>query len=63
MATSSLFDHIRVNNPRAVEEFVEASANAELKPHTEDRFSGVVTDPERLRLFMSKALQRKRILK
>ena len=60
MATSSLLEHIRVNNPKAVEEFVaamEASAKDPLKPHTEDQRSGVVSDPERLRSFMKRALQ------
>ena len=60
MATSSLLEHIRVNNPKAVEEFVaamEASAKEPLKPRTEDQRSGVVNDPERLRSFMNRALQ------
>ena len=60
MATSSLLEHIRVNNPKAVEEFVaamEASAKAPIKPRTDDERSGVVTDPERIRSFVTKALQ------
>lgn len=66
MATSSLLEHIRVNNPKAVEEFVaamEASAKAPLKPRTENERSGVVTDPERIRSFMAKALQKRGALK
>ncbi len=62
MATSSLLEHIRVNNPKAVEEFVaamEASAKEPLKPRTDDQRSGVVSDPERLRSFVTKALQSK----
>ena len=60
MATSSMLEHIRVNNPKAVEEFVgamEASAKEPLKPRTENQRSGVVSDPERLRSFMKRALQ------
>ena len=59
MATSSLLEHIRVKNPKVVEEFVaamEASAKAPLKPRTDDERSGVVTDPERMRSFAAKAL-------
>lgn len=51
MATSSLLEHIRVNNPKAVEEYVvamEASAYATVEPRTDDERSGVVTDPNRL---------------
>ena len=62
MATSSLLEHIRVNNPKAVEEFVaamEASAKEPPKPRTDDQRSGVVSDPERLRSFATKALQSK----
>ena len=62
IAISSLFEHIRVNNPKAVEEFVaamEASAKEPLKPRTDDQRSGVVSDPERLRSFVTKALQSK----
>ena len=39
MATSTLLENIRVNNPKAVEcfvEFMEMSANAPLKPGTEE---------------------------
>lgn len=49
MATSSLLEHIRVNNPKAVEEFVtamETSAKEPFRPHTGDQRSGVVSDPE-----------------
>ena len=40
MATSSLLEHIRVNNPKAVEEFVaamEASAKKPPQPRTEEQ--------------------------
>ena len=60
MATSSLLEHIRVNNPKAVEEFVaamEASANEPLRQRSDDERSSVVTDSERLKRFVSKALQ------
>jgi hypothetical protein len=51
---------------KAVEEFVaamEASAKAPLKPRTDDERSGVVTDPERIRSFMAKALQNRSTMK
>lgn len=60
MATSSLLEHIRVNNPKAVEEFVAAMTAAEaapLNPRAEDERSGVVTDLKRMQSFMEKALR------
>jgi hypothetical protein len=62
MATSSLLERIRVNNPKAVEEFVtamELSAKKGTPPRTDDQRSGVVTDSKRIRSFMAKALQNK----
>ena len=61
MATSSLLEHIRVNNPKAVEEFVAAmnmNAKTPLKPKTEEEYSSAVTDKTRLHTFMKKALQK-----
>lgn len=66
MATSSLLEHIRVNNPKAVEEFVaamNATAETPLKPRTENECSCVITDKQRLRNFMKKALQNKQTKK
>lgn len=60
MATSSILENIRVNNPKAVEEFVaamEASAKKPPQPRTDDQRSGVCSDPDRMRSFMAKALQ------
>ena len=62
MATSSILENIRVNNPKAVEEFVaamESSANDTLRPRTEEQRSSVVTDSARLRCFVEKALQKR----
>jgi len=62
MATSSIIENIRVNNPQVLEEYVaamEASAKAPLKPRTEDQRTGVVTDSERIRAFAAKALAKK----
>ncbi len=61
MATSSIIENIRVNNPKVLEEYVEAMENStkNYKPRTEDQKSGVVTDPERIKAFMEKALARK----
>lgn len=66
MATSSILEKIRVNNPKAVEEFVaamEASAQKKPQPRTDDQRSGVCSDPERMRNFMSKALQNRGVKK
>ena len=63
MAVSSLLENIRVNNPKAVEDFVtamEAYAKKPLMSRTDDQRSGVVTDPERLRSFMVKALHNRK---
>ena len=60
MATSSIIENIRVNNPKAVEEFVaamEASAKKPIHPRTDDQRSGVCTDRERIRSFITKALR------
>jgi len=61
MATSSILENIRVNNPKAVEEFVaamEASAKEPPRPRTGNQKSGVCSDPERIKTFMAKALVR-----
>ena len=62
MPTSSMLEHIRVNNPQGVEEFVtamESSAEKETPPRTDDQRSGVVTDSKRIRSFMARALQKR----
>lgn len=61
MATSSIIENIRVNNPKVLEDyadFLEASLNEPLKPRTEEQKSAVVTDPERIREFVEKFLDR-----
>lgn len=62
MATSSIFDNIKVNNPKAVEEFVaamEASVRTPMRPRTAKQRSVVSDDPEKMNTFMVKALKRK----
>ena len=61
MATSSIIENIRVNNPKLLEEYVEAmEASAKnYQPRTEDQKSGVITDPERIKAIVAKALARK----
>ena len=63
MATSSIIENIRVNNPRALEEYAAAmEASAEYFRHrTEANKSGLVTDKEETRAFMRKALAKKGI--
>ena len=59
MATSSILETIRVNNPKAVEEFVAAMEASAEKPIRESALnrSTVVTDPERLRNVVTKGLK------
>lgn len=60
MATSSIIENIFVNNPKALEEYIDAMeehANSNA-PRTEDERSGVVTDPERIKNFMVKVRAR-----
>ena len=62
MATSSIIENIRVNNPKALEEYVaamEASGKESIKPRTEEQCSGAVTDSKRIRAFAQKALAKK----
>ena len=61
MATSSIIENIRVNNPKVLEEYVESMekhANAVHFRMDEER-SGVVVDKERTRSFMAKVLAKK----
>ena len=61
MATSSIIENIRVNNPRVLEEWVnamEAEAQEPIKIRTEEERSSVLTDEAEIRAFMQKALAR-----
>lgn len=63
MATSSIIENIRVNNPKALEDYInhmEESSN-NIYERTDDMRSGVVTDIDRMKSFMSKALAKKGI--
>ena len=63
MATSSIIENIRVNNPRALEEYVAAmeESASNFHPREESEKSELVTDKEETRAFMRKALARKGI--
>ena len=63
MATSSIIENIRVNNPKVLEEYVDAMEKRAKNRHqrTEDEKSGVVTDRERTKVFMAKVLAKKGI--
>ena len=63
MATSSIIENIRVNNPKVLEEYVDAMEERAKSRHqrTEDEKSGVVTDRERTNTFMAKVLAKKGI--
>ena len=60
MATSSIIENIRVNNPKVIEEFLKAMEESEKEFHlpTDAERSHVVSDPDRIREFMRKALNR-----
>ncbi len=63
MATSSIIENIRVNNPMVLEEYVDAMEERakNVHPRTENERSGVVTDRERMKKFMAKVLAKKGI--
>ena len=63
MATSSIIENIRVNNPKVLEEYVDAmeARGKSHRPRTENEKSGVVTDSERTKKFMAKVLAKKGI--
>lgn len=59
MATSSIIENIRVNNPKLLEDyidFLENKGKEPVKPRTDNERSGVVTDPVEMDAFMRKAL-------
>lgn len=64
MATSSIIENIRVNNPKVLEEYVDAMEDHATNhhPRTDDEKSGVVTDPERIKKFMAKVLAKKGLM-
>lgn len=59
MATSSILENIRVNNPKAVEEYVLAMEDYAKNPLTSGmrKTSSVVTDPARLKAIVAKGLK------
>jgi len=62
MATSSITENIRINNPKAIEIFLQAMEASEKGYPTETEIpeSNVVTDPEIMKDFMEKALKRRK---
>lgn len=63
MATSSIIENIRVNNPKALEEYIdhmEKSAK-NYHPRTEAEASGVVTDRAKVKEIAEKSIEAKRI--
>ena len=63
MATSSIIENIRVNNPRALEEYAAAmeESASDFHKRTDSERTGVVTDKEETKAFMQKALEKKGI--
>ena len=62
-ATSSIIENIRVNNPRALEEYAAAMEESAKNFHkrTEAEYTGLVTDKAETKAFMQKALEKKGI--
>ena len=63
MATSSITETIRVNNPKLLEEYIdymEKSLN-DYRPRTESEITGVVADKKRIQALAAKALAKKGI--
>ena len=60
MPTSSIIEDIRVNNPKAIEAFVKAMESSAENYHIrkDSERSTLVTDPERIRRFMQKCLEK-----
>ena len=61
MATSTILENIRVNNPKVIEEFVEFMENSVNEQTSENERSSVCDDPDKIRDFMDKALKSKGI--
>lgn len=60
MATSSILENIRVNNPKVLEDYVasmEKSANAPIEKKTE-RIAREITDPKELETIMRQGIER-----
>jgi len=58
MATSSIIENIRVNNPQVLVEYLEAIKRWREEPISSTRHSHVVDDPERMDRFMKKFLEK-----
>ncbi len=61
MATSSIIENIRIDNPKALEAYVEAMEYRVKKTEVKHTCSGVVSDPQKVKVFMDKALAKKGI--
>mgnify|MGYP006916330138 CR=1 FL=1 len=60
MATSSILENIRVNNPKVVEEFIVAMEDFEKNPlEFDEKKSTLVTDSVRLRAIVEKGLKKR----
>ena len=57
MATSTILENIRVNNPKVIEEFVNFKEKEASEQHPFHESSTVCTDSERMKAFIEKALK------
>lgn len=60
MATSSIIENIKVNNPRVIEEYLAAMEKAASEPIAEKKESGTVriTDPAELKKIMLRGIEK-----
>ena len=60
MATSSLIDNIRINNPAALEKYAEAMENAEKEPIAlvSQLSARRITDPEEMKMIMLRGIEK-----
>ena len=63
VATSSIIENIRVNNPKALEEYIDAMEYfaKNHRQRSDNEKSGVITDSERTRNFVNKVLTKKKV--
>ncbi len=60
MATSSIIDHIRINNPKVMEAYVEAVEKAERAPIIPQKkpIAREIADPEEMRAFLLRGIEK-----
>lgn len=59
MATSSIIDRIRINNPKVMEAYIDALEKAEKEPviYSPSQTAREVTDPEEMKQIMIRCIE------